>query len=482
MERAQLLKEARLKKRLTREQAAERLGVDPTTVKRWENGTSTPQPINLYSITEVYGLTLQQLGLSEFPSTEETPVATQNATTFEDEEEEDAITSFRKQDITSRLTHLVWNWQLSRHHARYQELQTLIALELEGYSRMHPDNINRRNALLAIDLCALSAYQPVIKRPIEEILTYCASGIVACWYLRKGKELAFADDAISKYIPTLKEIMKTAPPAQQKIAADLLAQCFLLASFFANHLSSRNNVSLYYAQQAEYYSEEMQNPGMQIVALRAQANAYDFANDWESALKVTQKAKYLLEERDRQDKQKSASSQLAKEPLPPLLESYVYAGLADYQSHTGQQQEVLTSLKKAHVAFFAQSSHDPPPIWVTHIHSEASVLLHDGLAHYHLGLYKEACDTFGKIGALQETSETTRVEALITQVMAELQREDKPRDMDRCIHHWEQAIQKATTIQSEQWFNASVAAHTAMRAAWPGEERIKNLRDQIKHW
>ena len=72
MERAQLLKEARLKQRLTREQAAERLGVDPSTVKRWENGTSTPQPINLHSITEVYGITLPQLGISEFPSTEET--------------------------------------------------------------------------------------------------------------------------------------------------------------------------------------------------------------------------------------------------------------------------------------------------------------------------------------------------------------------------------------------------------------------------
>lgn len=68
----------------------------------------------------------------------------------------------------------------------------LIILELEGYSRMHPDNINRRNALrrmalLAIDICGLSVHSPVLKRPTEEILAYCAGGIVACWHLRKAK-------------------------------------------------------------------------------------------------------------------------------------------------------------------------------------------------------------------------------------------------------------------------------------------------------
>ena len=233
MERAQLLKEARLKRHLTREQAAERLGVDPSTVKRWENGTSTPQPINLYSISEVYGITLQESGFYEPPPTEGTPVVRQNVATFDEEEvERDAIASFRKQDLTSRLMSIVWDWLLPCHHARYQELQNLIILELEDYSRMHPDNINRRNALrrialLAIDLCALSTRQPVMQRPIEEILTCCAGGIVACWYLRKGKELAFANDAISKYIPTLKEIVRSAQKPQQTTAAELLAQSLL---------------------------------------------------------------------------------------------------------------------------------------------------------------------------------------------------------------------------------------------------------------
>jgi transcriptional regulator with XRE-family HTH domain len=476
MERAQLLREARLKKRLTREQAAERLGVDPTTVKRWENGTSTPQPINLYSITEVYGITLQQLGISEFPSTEETPIATQNAMDFEGEDEEDAITVFRKQDITSRLTQLVWNWLLTCHHARYQELQTLIALELEGYSRMHPDTINRRNALrrmalFAIDLCALSAYQPVIKRPIEEILTYCASGIVACWYLRKGKELAFVNDAVSKYIPTLKELVKSAPEPQRKAAADLLAQSLLLKATCVEQLYGNYAASLQYRKQAETYSEQTGNLALSVATMRAQAVSYDYADNWERAMHTTIKAKNAMESAE------------TKEVPSLMLQSYVYVGLASYQAHTGTmyKQDVLAFIERAEEAFrAAQENKETAPIWIGY--DEGNLLLHRGRAYHHLGMPQKAIDSFARIGNLKDSFETYRVEALINQTMAEVNREDRSPDMAFCIDRWKQGIQGAIALHSNEKFTRAVQVYTTMRAVWRGEQRIKNLRDYIKHW
>lgn len=482
MERAQLLKEARLKKRLTYEQAAERFGVDPSTVKRWENGKSTPQPINLYNIAEIYSITLEELGFHELPSAEGTPVATQNATTFDEEEEEDATTSFHKQDLTSRLMYIVWNWLISCHHARYQELQTLITLELEGYGRMHPDNINRRNALrrmalFAIDLCALSARQPVIKRPVEEILTYCASGIVACWYLRKGKELAFADDAVSKYIPTLKELAKSAPEPQQKEAADLLAQCLLLKAPLAWALKTPHD-SVIYAQQAEIYGEQAGSLLLRILALRAQAAAHYYANHWMSALQTAEKAKSLLEERDKRDKQKQLSvSQPAEEPIPQLVHSYIYAGLATYQARNGYsyKDDALLSLKKAHRTF----SDEQAPIWIDH--NQANLILNDGMTHYHLGLCQSAIGSFAQISTIPTRSESIYVEALIDQVMAEVSRDDRLRDMAFCIDHWTQGIQQAKALQSQQRINESIQAFTAMCIAWPGEQQIKNLREYIVH-
>ena len=476
MERAQLLKAARLQKHLTREQAAERLGVDPSTVKRWENGTSTPQPINLHSITEVYGITPQQLGLSEFPQSKETPVATQNAMDFEDEDEEDAITVFRKQDITSRLTHLVWNWLLACHHARYQELQTLIALELEGYSRMHPDNINRRNALrrlalLAIDLCALSVYQPVIKRPIEEILTYCASGIVACWYLRKGKELAFVNDAVSKYIPTLQELVKSAPEPQRKAAADLLAQSLLLKATCVEQLYGNYAASLQYRKQAETYSEQAGNPALSVATMRAQAVSHDYAHNWEQAMHTTIKAKNVMESAE------------TKETPSLMLQSYVYAGLANYQVHTGTmyKQDALTLIERAEEAFrAAQENKETAPIWIGY--DEGNLLLHSGHAYHHLGMSQKAIDSFARIGDLKDSHETYRVEAIIDQAMAEVNREDRLPDMAFCIDRWTQGIQGAIAMHSKEKFTLAVHAYATMRAVWRGEQRIKDLRDLIVHW
>lgn len=36
------------------------------------------------------------------------------------------------------------------------------------------------------------------------VIKQCSAGVVACWHLRKGKELALASSTVSTYIPTLK--------------------------------------------------------------------------------------------------------------------------------------------------------------------------------------------------------------------------------------------------------------------------------------
>src|SRR6266699_787496 len=118
MERARLLKEARLKKRLPRERVAERLGVDPTTVTRWENGASTPQPINLLNLCELYGVTPREVGFDEHPLSEGLPIVTQNTMAFDEGDDDSPLLPFRKHDLTLCLMRVVWNWPCN--HARYQ--------------------------------------------------------------------------------------------------------------------------------------------------------------------------------------------------------------------------------------------------------------------------------------------------------------------------------------------------------------------------
>jgi tetratricopeptide (TPR) repeat protein len=341
------------------------------------------------------------------------------------------------------------------------------------------DNINRRDALrfLALvpaDMLGLSQLGAAFKKggSYEDILKYCAAGIVACWYLRKGKELAFADQAVSKYIPTLKEIVKSAPEPQRNAAVDLLVQSLLLKATCVKQLYGDYAASLYYRKQAETYSEQTGNLALAIATLRAQAVSYDYADNWERAMHTTAKAKNMIE-----------IAEAEGTPLSLMLQSYVYAGLANYQAHTGPKykQDALASLGKAKAAFDAAiANKETAPIWIGY--DEGNLLLNSGHAYHHLGMSQKAIDSFARIGDLTDTHETYRVESFIDQVMAEVNREDKPPDMDFCIDRWKQGIQGAIVMQSEEKFTLAIQVYATMDAVWRGEQRIKNLRDHIKRW
>jgi len=174
----------------------------------------------------------------------------------------------------------------------------------------------------------------------------------------------------------------------------------------------------------------------------------------------------------------------AEEPIPQLVSSYIYAGLATYRAHDGQKENALDALGKAHEAFFERPTDEHVPIWIDH--NVGNLLINDGETHMHLGMYKESISAFERIDT-QYTQDATvsltaRIESLIKQTMAEVDRDDHPRDMELCIHRWTQGIEGAKTVQSNQRFNEAITVYTAMRAAWPGEQRIKTLREKIIHW
>lgn len=47
------IKEYRLRKELTQQQLADRVGVDQSAVARWEKGTADPTVINLVTLAEI---------------------------------------------------------------------------------------------------------------------------------------------------------------------------------------------------------------------------------------------------------------------------------------------------------------------------------------------------------------------------------------------------------------------------------------------
>ncbi len=485
MERAQLsqLEQARIERGWTQAYVAEQIEVDSATVGRWERGLHKPQPRQQRLLCKLFDKSPQFFGFSPSLFVENTEEIAQlsleggqtlrGATS---PEVADAYTEFLAHNLTRRLEQLVWMWPIQHVNARYHELPTLLIQELEQKDNtMEEHSISRRDVLrnlasLPIDYCGLSLIGPVLIRPVEEILVQCAAGITACWYLRKGKDLAYADTIVSRYLPTLQEIARIGTAMQRKDAAELLVQCYLLKSILAWNVTTTADAASY-AQQAVHYSEAAGNTVLHITSLRTQAAVFCYSNRWDQALQVGEQARYLLE----------TSRTIS---ILPLLSSYIYAGVATYQAYKGHKDDAFLSLRKAHAMFFAPPSDGALPIWIDH--SIGNLLDNDGLTHYHLGFYKQSIDSFSQIDAYHSQDSTIpascRVAALIERTMAEVLRDDQPRDLERCIDLWTQGIQGAKALQSNRCFDDSIKAFTAMRAVWPKEQRVKELREHIVHW
>ncbi len=481
-ERPQLIA-ARERLHLSQEEVAHKLGVSKATVHRWGKKGDVPQPCHLRELCTLYGMSARDLGFVEL--TVDVQTITDGEKTKEPDN--DALEAFRKRHVLRRIEVMVWNW--SHRDARYHLLQIAIMVELEDDNTMDAimsrRNVLRSLALLPIDMSKLSVLGAVFKSPIEDILAQCAAGIVACWYLRKGDELVFADQTVSKYIPTLKAIVQTAPTTQQKAAANLLVQCLLLKSALAWDVST-TGVALSYAQEAESYCATAENLLLHMTTLRLNAAALWYNNQWKHALLAAEQAKSLLDERDNRDRQrqKSVFSKPAEDPIPQRACSYVYAGLATYQAHDGHKEDALRSLQKAHTTFFAQSDSEEVPVWIDH--NIGNLLLNDGSTHAHLGLYKEAVDALAQIET-RYTDDVTiqftcRIEAVLDSVTTEVSRNDGKRDMQHCILLWKQGIEGAKTLQSDKKFNDAIQAYKTMQAVWPGEKHVRNLREYIIHW
>ena len=465
-QRNESLVAARHEKQISQERLAELVGADHVTIQRWELGKTRPQPYYLEKLCTILGRTAVELGYGDDRDVPQTTPRHAEDTTSE------AFQHYRASPsgLTLRFFRCFWTYP-RMVTARYHELQRALLMELEDNIAMHPEHeVNRRDALrflasLPVEACGLSALQPVLKYENTEILLQCAAGIAACWSLKRGRDLIFASDMIAKYVPTLKEIARLATGTQRKDAAELLAQCFLLQAPLARHLKGKA-AALRYAQQAETYSNMAKDRSLEVLALRTQATEYTYADQWKPALQVAQQAKFLME-----------TKQDTRPPVSPLIQSGVFAILATCHGYFGQKQEALSSLRKAHAMFFAESD-SPEPVWVEH--HQGTLVLIDGETHYQLGMYKEAMDSFAQVDGLVYTSELCRIEGLISQAKVEVNRDDQPRDMELCVDRWTRGIEGATLLKSKQRHNEAATAYTAMRAVWSNEPRVKNLRDYLQ--
>ncbi|RAQ94315.1 helix-turn-helix transcriptional regulator [Thermogemmatispora tikiterensis] len=488
----QALIRARRARLLTLEEVAEAVGVSKATVCRWERAGDVPQPLHLRKLCHLFGLSPAQLGFRDeelglslpepVPPTSE-PLQVESVLLPSPPAEADALATARQQCLPLRLLGLVWRWPAT--DSPYQQLQILVSTELEK-DAMNQNELTRREtlrllALAPIELLGLSQAGPAPKGSAltEDILKQCAAGLTACWQLHRQGEFALADQAVAAYLPTLQALAKAASPRQRQAAAELAAQGFLLRSRLALHLSTPGQ-AVSYAQKAEDFSCMADNLSLQLTALGLQAVMSHYGHCYRQALQTMQKAQHLLEERDRRDRHKEASvAQPASEPVPPIVYSSCYGRLAmNLAVVTGQKGEVQHALKLAHEMFLAQ--HGMVPIWAAF--SLGDLLLDDVYAYRDSGLPQAALEACQQIEQQYQNGEarlTSCIEAQLLAVLIEASRDDQPRRLDWCLDKWQAGLATARQLQSQQRLAEARQAYIALCAAFPGEKRLRALRDLL---
>ncbi|MBV9691998.1 MAG: helix-turn-helix transcriptional regulator [Ktedonobacteraceae bacterium] len=463
MKRTETIKRAKLtaaraEKCLTLENAAELIGCAANTLSRWELGRMTPSAYNRARLCAFYGKTPEELGLVEEQSAPVSPLSALP----------DTVQAFLNADLTTHLLALVCT-----HQADGRLLQNVLARTIEEFPMTtgHDAVLTRREALRRLAMLpVLFSSRDSTRKAVHDTLVQYAAGITACEYLGRGdhEDIALAFSLLTAYVPVLRTIVKDSS-MYRKEAAGLAAQCYLLIDVLGFHMESPTvAIAKGYAQLAVTYSQESGDTVLCLRALRNLTWAYNHIKQFEPALQTIERARLLMEQ--------------SRTPLPPQLRSSIYSTLAVIQVKNGVSATPVLGL--AQEAFFGPPGDSENLVHVSF--SYAQLMRNIGITQYYQAEYKEALQSFAQVIDPNDLSakvvmrSTTHVGLLNTQTKATLKSPN--RDLEQVIALWKAALQGAITLQSQQCFDEASMTYEVMEGVWPGEPRIRELRDLVVHW
>ena len=443
--------EARTSRDWTLETASSHIGCAPNTLNRWELG-ATPSAYYRAKLCKVYGSSKEELGLDDenIPMPVNTTQETHNLQTY------------IQADLTTQLMAITFTpsescWMLQ------QELSRIIDEATEPM---------RTEALQRVALLPLLLKGRSDKRTAEEVIHECAAGLTACGYLAAGerKEMECAYSVLGSYVPLLQA---AAQGKYEHVALALLSQTFQLKSRISYHLEGTKK-ALLYAEQGVSYARQSQNRASLVLALRELTGAYEWTSGYQkmNALQYAEEAAYLIEQK-RHTK------------VSPVIESWVYTGLAKYQA-LHRKPETFASLAKAEETFFAREAnteHIPPYI----NHSHARLIRHRGIAFAYLGRQDIALETFGQIidiesgnfNAKLPVAARTHLGILSEAMFASLKLPRAKKDKELSIALWKAVVLFAQRLQSETYLNEANLGYQIMEGIWSGDNDIIELQDLL---
>ncbi len=461
-ERSKLV--AARKRRFThwsRRKVARQIGIGENTLYCLEKGLSKPRGDTILLLSDAYGVDARDLGFEDDQPAQNPPASASSAPP-EVTIMTDTITSSLKQDLTVHLMNIVL------FEKQIDVVQGQIDKAVQDYEALIREDldclISRRNALrslvlLPIGLCVATSTQHTT-RHVDDILIQCAAGIAACRHFSNGKELVLARDALSNYIAALKVIIQQSE-RNKKTAADLLMQCLMLKAELARDVENIEQ-SIAYLTQAISYGEISQNVLLEALTWRTLAATYYYAEQWSNCLHATEKALKTMK--------------LAPKGTFPLdAQSFINAGAATYFAVNGKETQAYDAISSARRTYEMQA-HDAPK-WAAH--SEGNLIHNEAISAYYLGKHGQAAGSMQKLRLMPAHSMSEVSEYRFDTVRVEVMRDDQPRNIELCIEQWTQGVQEARALQSKQRQLEARQTYAMLRAAWPQEQAIKDLKSLL---
>jgi tetratricopeptide (TPR) repeat protein/transcriptional regulator with XRE-family HTH domain len=497
------LKDARLKRFFSLVEAGNLIGVHRNTLRSWEAGIRQPHISSIKLLCEAYKATPEEVGLEQLLHLKGGQEATQGesanplvtehrifsksgplASTAPEhgisengfshhEGSQGGILVFEELEV--RLLTPVMQWK--QDNKLYEPLQAMVVREMEKDIAMtqepHDNSIEspeRRKALRFLATLPISVYGLTFTgstrpTPEKEVLPYCAAGLTACWYLSKGSDLPRVQSIVSSYLPTLTTFVKHSPDYREA-AAGLASQGYMLLGLMTMHLKNLAAAEAYY-REAVKYSKIAKDDNLEITAQGWLCDIFRYGKNPLKGIKVYQEKLPYLQQ------------------ASPLVRTHTYGHLAEFYAQSGQKQEALTALGRAHEAFSLVPGDDGNFIYA--LYDRASLISNEGLTRYELGRlesdkkarnaqYEKALACFQQVETLQtggDISERMRLEFWNNRALAAL----RLNDMEQSIASLTVAVPGAIALGSERRYAEAEEIYRVMDVMWDGEPRLRELRD-----
>jgi len=346
------------------------------------------------------------------------------------------------------------------------ELQTIIDRELTimpPHSKDEAYTLSRRQLLITLSALPSALLFALLQGwfsagQIELFLGRCAASLAACWQLMRGSEYSLVEDLLSSYLSLLVTLAQDPASKYRCVAASLTTQAYRLKGILALHRNNARDRNECF-NQAIYYAELSQNPGLLVAALISAG--YHKTNPIE-ANKLYQRA--LVYEK----------------VISPLQLSRLYAQMSVVYAQQNQDAEALHYLDNAQKIYPEIPENDPCFVYAEF--SPSSLVLEKGrmyltLAHQQQDTRysKQAWDTFVSVEeehAKHVGSERIRYE--IVNYKAETALVMGERDL--CCDYIELGARGAELLKSAKRRNEVIVTRNKALKVWQQDSRVQGLK------